>query len=134
MSEGGGAAVNAEVMAHIGFDFDEGTEVRKVSHASVNPGAYLVAIMQRLPRVFLNLLHSKTDATSLGINAEHFNFNGIAWINNLAGMLDAFRPAHFRYMHKPFDAVLQFYKSPVVCNAGDATAHPGTDRETLLYA
>src|ERR1051325_750153 len=87
------------------FDLDKCAEVRQVSHAAVYAGADLITLVQSLPGVVLNLFHPEADAARLGIDTEDLDFHFVARVDQLARMLDAFRPAHFRNMDQAFDAI-----------------------------
>src|ERR1044072_8652138 len=89
------------------LNLDKSTEVREIPDAAVHACADLITLVQRLPRVFLHLLHAEADATRPWIDAQHFNLNHVTRINYLARMLDAFGPAHFRNMDQPFNAPLE---------------------------
>src|SRR5262245_43463090 len=78
------------------LNFDESAEISQVSYTTVNPSADLITLMQRLPGVLLYLLHSQADTTCLGIHAEYFHLNGVARVDDFAGMFDSLRPTHFR--------------------------------------
>src|SRR6185436_19055326 len=99
-------------------------------HAS----AHLVTIAERAPGVLLHLLHTEADASALRIHSQHFHVDNITGINNLAGVLDAFRPTHFRNMDQTFHAWLEFHKRTVVSNAGDSSIHPSVEGETFFDA
>src|SRR6185369_14512723 len=116
------------------FDLDKRAEVRQISDASMNARANLVAFMQRLPRVLLHLLHAETDATRPRIDTQHFNLDHVAGIDDLARMLHALGPAHFRNVDESFDARLELNKRTIISNARNAPAHPRTNWETFFDA
>src|SRR6266851_9690510 len=103
------------------LNFNESSEVGQVSHATVNTRSYLIALVQGLPGIVLNLFHSQANSASFWINAQHFNFNGVAGVNQLTGMLYTFRPAHLGNMDQPFDAIFKLYESAVVSDACNAS-------------
>ena len=104
---------------HAIFNFDEGPEVCQVANSSMNSSANLITVTKRHPGIGLNLLHPQTDSSGLRINAEHFDFNRVAGPDQLAGMLHALRPAHFRNVHQTFNARLQLNERAIVGNARD---------------
>src|SRR5690242_932046 len=81
--------------------------------------AYVVTLAERLPRIRLHLLHSEAYASRLRVDAEHFDFDRIAGIYDLAGMLDALGPAHFRDVDQTFHARLEFDEGAIIRDAGD---------------
>jgi hypothetical protein len=78
----------------------KGAEVRQITNATMNTRADLITLVQRLPRVLLHLLHAETNAARARIDAEHFDFNGVSGIHDLARMLDALGPAHLGNVHQ----------------------------------
>ena len=94
--------------------------------------ADLVTLMQRLPGVFLHLLHAEADATCSRIDAQHFNFDQVTRIYNLARVLHSLGPAHLRNVNKSLNSRLEFYKRAVVSDACNTSRHAGTDRKTFL--
>src|SRR5687767_145892 len=116
------------------LDFDKRAKVSQVAHAAVHSAAHLVTIVQGLPGVILNLLHAQTDAPRFRINAQDFNFDAISGINNLAGMLDAFRPAHFGDVYQSLDSTFQLNESAIVRNTRDFSADTRADWKTLFHA
>src|SRR6478736_3377553 len=116
------------------FNLDERTEIGKIPNPPMDSRTNLVTFMQRLPWIFLYLLHAETDPTCLWIHAQHFNINSVTRIDDFAWMLDAFGPAHFRNVNQPFDSIFKFHKSAVISNARYSSINPRTDRETFLNA
>src|SRR5262249_28072933 len=78
--------VNQAVNAFL--DFNKGTKVGQVADASMNARADLITLSQSLPGILLDLLHSQADAPGFRVNAEHFNFDGITRVYQLAWMFD----------------------------------------------
>src|ERR1043166_8418196 len=103
------------------LNLDKSTEVREIPDAAVHACADLITLVQRLPQVFLHLLHAEADATRPWIDAQHFNLNHVTRINYLARMLDSFRPAHLGNMNKSFNAALEFDERAVIRNARNLT-------------
>src|SRR6266566_6448146 len=101
------------------FNLDEGAKVGQVSHTSMHPSAYLITFVQSLSRVLLDLLHTQANAAGLRINIQHFDFNRVPGVYDLAGMLDALGPAHFGNVNQAFHARFKFDKSAIVRYACD---------------
>src|SRR5262249_7467466 len=76
------------------FDFDEGPKISEIADPAVDARANLIPLVQRAPRVVLNLFHTEADATCFRIDRQDFHFDRISRVDDLARMLDAFRPAH----------------------------------------
>src|SRR5215216_185226 len=116
------------------FDLDKSTEIGKVPDAAMNARADLVTLVQRLPRILLHLLHAEADAPRSRIDTQHFNLNQVAGIDDLARMLDAFRPAHFRNVNQPFNAAFELHERAIISHARDTPVHARADREALFDA
>ena len=56
-----------------------------------------------MPGIGSKLLHPERDALLLGIEFEHDDFNFLAHLDDLGGMVDA-PPRHIAYMENPVDA------------------------------
>src|SRR5687767_2433162 len=100
----------------------------------MNARTDLVTLVQRLPRVLLHLLHAETDSPRPGIDTQYFDVNRIARVNNLARMLDALGPAHFRNVDQTFDSVFEFDKGAIIRHAGDFSINSRADWKTLFDA
>src|ERR1051325_7910069 len=96
--------------------------------------AYLVAILQGLPGVGLNLLHAQADATRLRVNAQDFNIHRVAGVDQLAGVLDALCPAHLGDVNQAFDARLKLYECALVRDARNRARQALADGEALFDA
>src|SRR5580765_2200954 len=94
--------------------------------------AHLVTIAKRLPWVLLHLLHAEAYVSPFRVDAEYFDFDGIARIDDLAGMLDALRPTHLRDVYQTFDAGLEFDKGPVIGDAGDFSRDARVRRKSFF--
>jgi hypothetical protein len=99
----------------------------------VNAGADLVTLVQRLPRVLLHLLHAETDTSRLRIDAQNFDLDRVAGIDDFARVFDALGPAHLGNVDQSFNARLEFHERTVISDAGDASRHSRADRETFLH-
>src|SRR6266542_786916 len=114
------------------LNLDKGAKVGQVSHTSMHPSAYLVTFVQRLPRILLHLLHTKANAACLRVDIQHFDFNRVSGVYDLAGMLDALGPAHFGNVNQAFHARFKFYKSAIVRYACDPTIQSGANGKPFL--
>src|SRR5947207_14819145 len=114
------------------LDFNKSAEVSQVTHAALHARAYLIAFIECAPGIFLNLLHSQANASGLRINGKHFNLDCISRTDYLAGMLDAFGPAHLRNMDQALNAVFELYESTVIGNAGNLTGHTSVQWKALF--
>src|SRR6185503_9377543 len=100
----------------------------------MNARANLVTLVQGLPRILLHLLHTETDATCSRIDTQHFDFNHVARIDDLARMLHALGPTHLRNMYETFNTGLELDERAVVGNARNTSTHACTNRETFFNA
>src|ERR1700752_3282480 len=116
------------------FNLDERAEVSQISHSSVNARADLITLVQRLPRVLLNLLHAETDAPCFRIDAQYFDFHQVARIDDFARMLHTLGPAHLGDVHQSFDTGLEFDERAVIGNARNPSGHSRADREAFFHA
>src|ERR1041385_6065167 len=116
------------------FYLNKCAEVSQITHAAMNTHSDLISFMQRLPRILLNLLHSKTNTTRLGIDTQYFNLYRVSWIHNLAWMLNALGPTHLGNVNETFDAIFQLYESAVVCNACNLSTYTCAHWKSLFNA
>src|SRR5262245_38936396 len=114
------------------LNFNEGSKISEVAHSSVDTRTNLVTFSQSFPRILLNLFHTQTDSSGFRIDAQDFNFNHVARINQLARMFDAFGPAHFGNMDQTFNAGLKLNKRTIVGNAGHLTRNSRHRRKALF--
>src|SRR6185369_1921141 len=116
------------------FNLDKSAEIREVSNAPMETAAHLIALVQGLPRIFLNLLHSQANAARLGIDTQDFDFHSVARVNDFARMLHSLGPAHFGNVNQSFDSAFEFNKRAVVSHAGNLAAHARAHRKALFDA
>src|SRR5215467_4201537 len=114
------------------FDLNEGAEVSQVAHTAMHSCSDLIAVTQSVPGVLLHLFHAKADAPPFWIDTQDLDIDHIAGAYDLAGVLDPFRPAHFRDVDQAFNARLEFYESAIIGDAGNAAIDARVQRETLL--
>src|SRR5690606_14543056 len=58
--------------------FDEGTVVGDIGHAALVDRAERVALLDRIPRVFLQLLHAEADAVGLAVHLDDLHLDRLA--------------------------------------------------------
>jgi hypothetical protein len=85
--------------------------------------------MRSFPRIIIALFETQRDATFLGIDFQHHDFNFLTGGNDFARMDIFLHPAHFRDMDEAFNAVFQFHKSTVIGDVGDAAGDPRIELE-----
>src|SRR2546421_722753 len=116
------------------IQLNECPKVGQVSDATMDARSDLVAFVQCLPWVVLNLFHAEADPPSFWIDAQHFDLNQVPWVHQLTGMLYTFGPTHLRNVYQSFDAILEFDEGSVVCDAGNPPRHSSADWEALIHA
>ena len=82
----------------------------------MNAAANLITLMQRLPRILLNLFHAQTDPTRFRVDAEHLYFDRVTGINYLARVLHALRPTHLGDVHQSLNAAFELNERTVISN------------------
>src|ERR1022692_3814699 len=112
------ADVNQTVDAIL--DFDKRAEIGQIAHPAFHGHAHGILVVQRIPGIRCQLPHAERNAALARIYIQHNTFHLIAHINQLGGMLHAFRPRHFADVHQAFDALLQFDERAVIGHADHA--------------
>src|SRR5712691_5138528 len=133
-SSGPGNVRNVNQPIYSIFNFNERSKVSQVSYTTMDARSYLIAFVQGLPRIVLDLFHAQANPACLRINAQHFYFNRVIRVHQLTWMFYPFRPTHLRHMNQSFHAILELDEGAVIGNAGNASRHSGTDWKPLLYA
>jgi hypothetical protein len=105
------------------LQLDEGAEVRQVAHAPGDPVADRVPLVDRGPRIRLDLLHAERDALGGLVHVEHHHVDLVADVHDLRRMADATGPRHLGHVDQPFHARLELDEGPVVGEAHHAAAH-----------
>ena len=85
------------------LQLDEGTVVGDVRDLALVAGADRILGLDAFPRIGLQLLHAEADALRLGIDADDLHLDGVADIDDLAGMIDA-APGHVGDVQQAVDA------------------------------
>src|SRR5439155_9789813 len=88
---------------HAIFYLDESAKIRQIANATLDARSDVVTVAQSLPRIRLHLFHTEADAARLWIHAQDLNLDGVARVDDFAGMLHPFRPAHLGNVHQALD-------------------------------
>ena len=110
------------------FNFHKRTEIGQIAHRAFNPRTRGVLGIQRFPGIGLHLFQPQRNFLLVFIDLEHHDFHHVADRHELGRMPDVLRPRHFRNVHQPFHALLQFHKSAIIRNADDFAGHFGAHR------
>src|SRR5262249_54672144 len=81
-----------------------------------------------VPRVGLGLLHAQRNLLLLLVDVQHLHLDGFAAGDDLAGVVDAARPAHLRDVDEPLDACLELDEGAVGHHVDDLALVPAADR------
>src|SRR5436190_12173461 len=119
---------------HAGLELDERAEVGQVAHLPRDPRPRAVALLDRRPRVGLDLFHAERDALRGAVDVEHDHVHLVADVHQLGGMTHAARPRHFRDVDEPLDTRLELDEGAVVGEAHHPAAGLRARRERLLHA
>src|SRR3989338_6360296 len=119
---------------HPGLQLDERAEVGQVAHPPHDARTRLVALLDRLPRVGLHLLHAERDPLAGPVDVEHDHLDLVADVDELGGVPDPARPRHLGDVHEALDAGLQLDEGAVVGEAHDPAARARAGRVRLLHA
>ena len=90
-----------------------------------------ILLVQRLPRIRLQLLQAERNAALVRIHVQHHGFHLVANVDDLRGMLHPLRPSHLADVDQAFDALLQLDERAVVGHADHAALHARADRVAL---
>src|SRR5208282_5304586 len=109
------------------LDLDEGTVVGEVADRALDHGAGRVLAGHLVPGVDLGLLHAQGDFLLVLVDAKDHDFDLVANVDQLAGVVDPLGPAHLRDVDQALDTLLELDKGPVAHDvdhlADDAGAH-----------
>ena len=83
------------------------------------------------PRVGESLLQAERDAAFFGLDGEDDGIDGVALLENVAGMMDLLAPGHFGDVNEALDAGLDFDEGAEVGEAGDSA---GDALANLIFA
>src|SRR5579871_362993 len=113
------------------FDLDECTEVGQVANTTLNDRAGRILILQLLPWILLQLLHTQRDAPIVRVHAQNDRVDLIARLDHLRRMLHPLAPCHFRHVHETLNALLQLDERAVVSNRQNTATNLRTNRVAL---
>src|SRR5438132_5746431 len=85
-----------------GLQFDKGAVVGDVGDAALELGPRRVFQLDALPRIGFELLHAERDALRLRVEADDLDFDGLADMQRLRGMVDA-APGDVRDVQQAID-------------------------------
>src|SRR5207249_2153952 len=119
---------------HAGLELDERPEVREPAHLARDARAGVVALLDRRPRVGLDLLHSERDALAGAVDVEDDHVDLVADVHQLRWVTHAARPRHLRDVDEPLDAGLQLDEGAVIGEAHHLATGLRARRERLLDA
>src|SRR5438876_2896 len=131
---GPGHVGDVQEAIHAGLELDERAEVGQVAHLPRDPRPRAVALLDRRPRVGLDLFHAERDALRGAVDVEHDHVHLVADVHQLGGMTHAARPRHLRDVDEPLDAGLELDEGAVVGEAHHPAAGLRARRERLLHA
>src|SRR5438876_37113 len=113
-------------------ELDKRSEICKSGNLAVNDVARLMCRNKLVPGVWFKVLYRQREPAVFGIDAGDNRINLLPLLENFAGVLDAFRPAHLRHVDQTFDAWLQFDKRPVIRNTRNLAVQSSADWESLF--
>src|SRR5256884_2484446 len=131
---GPGHVGDVQEAIHAGLELDERAEVGQVAYLPRDPRPRAVALLDRRPRVGLDLFHAERDALRGAVDVEHDHVHLVADVHQLGGMTHAARPRHLRDVDEPLDAGLELDEGAVVGEAHHPAAGLRARRERLLHA
>src|SRR5438445_1787762 len=119
---------------HAGLQLDERPEVGQVAHLARDARPGVVALLDRRPRVGLDLLHHGRDALAGAVDVEDDHVDLVADVHQLRWVTHAARPRHLRDVDEPLDAGLQLDEGAVIGEAHHLATGLRARRERLLDA
>src|SRR5213596_3355055 len=119
---------------HAGLELDERAEVGQVAHLARDARPGVVALLDRRPRVGLDLLHPERDALAGAVDVEDDHVDLVADVHQLRWVTHAARPRHLRDVDEPLDAGLQLDEGAVIGEANHLATGLRARRERLLDA
>ena len=87
---------------------DGGVTAFHLDHSGLVLAAHREHALEDLPWVLFNLLVAEAHASVVLVQFEHDNFDFVAHVAELGGMLDFLGPAEVRDVHQTIDALFQF--------------------------
>ncbi len=95
------------------FNLHEGAVGSQIAHTTLNHSTHRVVIINHVPRIALGLLHAQRNFHLLVVDLQDNNFNLVANRNQLAGVVDALGPGHFRNMHQALDTFFELHEGSI---------------------
>ena len=111
------------------FQTDKQTEFGDVLDLARYFRADRIAAGKVFPRICHALFQAKRNTTFFAVDFQHHHFDFLRSRNDFAWVYVLFDPAHFRHMHKPFNAGAQLNKRTIIGDICDATGDAGFQRE-----
>ena len=103
--------------------FDEGAELREVTHHAFNNRPWFEFLRGALPGIAQRLLQAESDAPLAGLQIEHDDLHGVTDFQQILRMPDLARPGHFRNVDQPFDTRLDLDESTEILEARYRARH-----------
>ena len=100
-------------------DLHEGAEVHELGDGAFDLRADGELAWHFGPGIGERLLETERDAALFGLDGEDDRVDGVALLENVAGMADLFAPGHFRDVDQAFDAGLDLDEGAEVHEARD---------------
>src|SRR5581483_4818712 len=115
------------------LDLDEGTVIGQVAHHARDHGARRIALGHLVPGIGLHLLHAQRDFLLVLVDVEDLHLDLVADGDQLAGMVDAFGPAHLGDVHQAFQAELELDEGAVAHDVDDLAGVAAADGVLVGY-
>src|SRR5438445_775837 len=119
---------------HPGLQLDERAEVGEADDLARHPRAHRIALLDRGPRIGLDLLEPEGDPLDLAIEIQDLRLDLLALLEDLRRVTHVAGPGHVRDVQEPFDAGLELDEGPVVGEAHDLALGLGAGGVGLLDA
>ena len=85
------------------LQLDERAVVRDVGHAAMMYRVKRIVALHRIPRIFLELLHSERDPLGFLVDLDDLHFHGVVYLDDIGRMADP-SPRHVRDMEQAVNA------------------------------
>src|SRR6185436_12862051 len=99
------------------LELHEGPEVREVAHLPLHLHARPEPLLDRVPRIGLDLLHAERDPLLPLIDRQDHDLDVVANVDELGRVSHPAGPRHLRDVHQSLDAAIQLHEGPVVRQA-----------------
>src|SRR6185436_7721674 len=114
------------------LDLDEGAEIGEVPDLPREAGADREAVVEREPRIRLDLLQTERDLLVVLVDLEDHRLDLIAHRGHLGRMPHVARPGHLGDVDEPLDPLLQLHEGAVIGDRDDLALDPLGDRVPLV--